>query len=182
MIKELPRLQDLKLIFSLICGCRALSCPKYVMVDIINNCDLHCIMCFNHSLLLRKAPDFERRRSMIMDYETFASLLSDLYKIKTEFVGICGEGEPFLHPDIKKMLFWAAKFNFKIQIITNGVHIDKEMFDFLVSIKLERLTFSIHAGDAITYKAIHPLQEESLFDSLKDKLIYLKNKKRELKS
>jgi wyosine [tRNA(Phe)-imidazoG37] synthetase (radical SAM superfamily) len=102
--------------------------------------------------------------------------------MKTEFVAICGAGEPFLHPDIKKMLSLTVKYRFKAHIISNGIHIDSEMLDYMLRIKLERLTLSIHAGNNKTYRAIHPLVEEELFNLLKEKLVYLKMKKDKLKS
>jgi len=179
---EVPTIRDLGRVWGMISDRQTLIGPKVVMVDIINQCDLHCVMCFYHSSLLSKRPDYQTWAMGQMSCEQFASLLQDLSQLGTEFVTLCGAGEPFLHPDIKKMFALMAKYRFKSQIISNGIHINRDILDDLIEIRLERLTISLHAADSKTYQIIHPLSEEDAFESLKVNLLYLKQRKAYLKS
>lgn len=179
---EMPTIRDLARVWGMISDRQTLVGPKVAMVDIINQCDLHCVMCHYHSSLLSKRPDYQTWAMGQMSCELFASLLQDLSQLGTEFVTLCGAGEPFLHADINKMFALMAKYRFKSQIISNGIHINRDILDDLIKIRLERLTLSIHAADSKTYQVIHPLSKEDAFEFLKDNLMYLKQRKAYLKS
>lgn len=182
MMTLTPSVGDFKRLLGIIFAQGTFIGPKYAMIDIANDCDLYCKMCFNHSPLLRKTPDYEKWKSKLMSYEIFSFLLTELSQLKTEIVCLCGEGEPFLHPKIKEMIALLAKYKFKIQIITNGIHIKEDIMNDMLKMRLYRLTFSVHAGDGQTYKAVHPLREEELFCSLKERMTYLSLQKRRLRS
>lgn len=175
-------MRDLKRVLGMLHGYKAFAGPKDVSVDITNECDLHCIMCLRYGQLAKNKADDETWRFNLMKYGTFSSLLSELTKIGTDSITIGGAGEAFLHPDIKKMLLLLGGYPIRVRIISNGIHIDKEMLDYMVKFKVEYLTLSIHAGNRQTFKLIHPLENEELFDAIQEKLMYLQMRKKDTRS
>ena len=154
--------------------------PHTVLVDIINECDMRCIMCWYHSplLLTQKDPAWEKDKLSI---KTFAALTKDLKQLKTDKVFICGCGEPLLHPDIEEMVSLAARDKLRTSINTNGAYLNKNNIDRLLSYGLNGLDLSIHAADKQTYLAIHPQKDPAIFEQIVSNLQYLSERKRNLK-
>jgi MoaA/NifB/PqqE/SkfB family radical SAM enzyme len=127
--------------------------PYSIMVDIEDECDLHCRMCYFHSPYIEEEfrPCFTR-----MEFAVFKDLISDLANIGVRKIILCGKGEPFLHPDIIKMIKLVKENNFILHIFTNGIHIKENMLEEMLTLNVDRLIFSIHAGDYQTYRKVHP--------------------------
>lgn len=156
-----PFLSDnLKCAFGVFQGKRAFTGPHTVMIDIEDNCDLNCIMCYFHSPLLEKTGEFQS-----LDYDTYKDILKDLKSMGTRKISICGKGEPFLHPEISDIIDFTKQLRFYLNIFTNGIHIPK---NFLSEIfRLDQITFSLHAGDRETYYKVHPQAGEGCFEDVR---------------
>lgn len=84
--------------------------PLKVHIAITNKCNLKCKHCYNidSGLELTKEQWFK-----IIDY------LADWGVLKLQISG----GEPLIHKDFKKIIFYAAKKNFSLMLFTNGTFI-----------------------------------------------------------
>lgn len=164
-------LANLKFAFGFFWGKRTFTGPHTVMIDIEDNCDLNCIMCYFHSPLLEKKEEFKR-----LDFVTYKNVLKDLKRIGTKKISLCGKGEPFLHPEIRDILKLTKDMGFYVNIFTNGIHINK---DFLPELsKLDQIIFSLHAGDKDTYYKVHPQAEKGSFENICFVLSQLKDFKK----
>lgn len=155
---------------------RSMVGPHTVMLDIEDDCDLHCNMCFYHSPFIEEKleQDFTR-----LGYSTIKSLLFELSRMGTRKITICGKGEPFLHPDILKIIELIKSKGFYLNIFTNGIHIDRKILDTILENKVDQITFSLHAGDIKTYLKVHPEASNGTFKGIIDileKINFFKNK------
>lgn len=153
-------LDNFKFITGILQRKQAFTGPHTVMIDIEDDCDLNCIMCYFHSPLLGKKEEFCQ-----MSYETYRSILEELKTIGTRKISICGKGEPFLHHKIYDILELTKKMKFYVNIFTNGIHIDKEFLKNILG--LDQITFSLHAGDRDAYYEVHPQAGEDCFEQIR---------------
>ena len=97
---------------------------KLVHLQLTYKCNLHCYFCGQwgeHGYLKnQKIIDLT-----FDDWKNIINQLIDINSDKTLPEIIIWGGEPFLYPDIKKILKYLFENNFKIAIVTNGVLIDK---------------------------------------------------------
>ena len=116
---------------------RPLTGPFKVAVDITNYCNMNCIMCWYHSPKLPPPS-----KTINMPTSIFEKLAKSLRKIKTHTILLCGEGEPLQHPQIKDIIKIARKNNLQTDIITNGLYLDKNMSDFIIQNKVNKITLT----------------------------------------
>ena len=81
--------------------------PPFLYISIINSCNLRCQGCW---------VDVEADRQMI-SYDDLNRVIHDAKKHGNSFFGILG-GEPFMHPDLLRVL--AAHPDCYFQVFTNG--------------------------------------------------------------
>lgn len=132
---------------------RAYIGPHTVILDIEDECNLKCEMCFYHSPYIEERFKKEFRR---LDYQWIEKLINDLRKIETRKISLCGKGEPFLHPDILKILILIKSKKFYLNIFTNGIHLTPKILNKLLELKIDQITLSLHAADEDTYLRVHP--------------------------
>lgn len=152
--------------------------PYSVMVDIEDECDLHCRMCYFHSPFIEEKFKASFTR---MEFSVFKNLIAEFNYLRVKKLILCGKGEPFLHPEIMRMIKLVKENNFILHIFTNGIHITKDVLEELLSLKVERLIFSLHAGDYETYKNVHPEYPEK-FEHIEKILFEIKEYKRKYRS
>jgi MoaA/NifB/PqqE/SkfB family radical SAM enzyme len=87
--------------------------PPFLYVSIINSCNLRCTGCW---------VDVAAPRAML-SFEELDRLIQNAKQHGNSFFGILG-GEPFMHPDLMRVL--AAHPDCYFQIFTNGHFIDDE--------------------------------------------------------
>jgi MoaA/NifB/PqqE/SkfB family radical SAM enzyme len=92
--------------------------PPFLYISIINSCNLRCQGCW---------VDVDKPRAMI-SYDEMCRLIENAVKHGNSFFGILG-GEPFLHPDLIRILETFPGCYF--QIFTNGHFIDDAMAEEL---------------------------------------------------
>ncbi len=159
-------------ILGMIAQGKAFVGPLKTVIDITNECDMHCIMCWYHSSHVEN-PSIIRQ----LPLENFKDLALQLKSIKTKIISICGEGEPLLHPNIKEMICFARENGLEIEIMTNGYYLDKEMARFIKDIKVKKILLSLHSADEETSRKIRPQKTANDFKKIIDNLYYLRKLK-----
>ena len=109
---------------------------KKIYIEITNVCNLSCDFCPKTS-----------RPQQFMSREVFERILQKL-KGSTEHLYFHVMGEPLLHPDIGVFLDLSHKYDFKVNITTNGTLIDKVADSLMMKPALRQVNFSLHSFDA----------------------------------
>lgn len=106
---------------------------KKIYIEITNVCNLACTFC----------PQ-TKRQPQFMDLETFEKIL---YEIKpyTDYIYLHVKGEPFLHPELDKLLDISYDKGFYVNITTNGTLIEKVRDKIGMKPALRQINFSLHS-------------------------------------
>lgn len=110
---------------------------RMVGFSLTNQCNLHCGMCWQK----------ERSKKLFLDYQHFASVIDEISQIGTPAIYLWG-GEPFLHPDIWRMIRKVKESGLFCIVNTNGVMIRK-CISQLIESKLDMLIVSIDGNEEI---------------------------------
>ena len=81
---------------------------KKIYIEITNTCNLKCSFCIKN-----------KRKNKFMSYEEFKTILKKI-KPHTNYIYMHVLGEPLMHPEINKLIEYAMKEGFNINITTNG--------------------------------------------------------------
>lgn len=161
---------------------RAFVGPEVLHVDLTNWCNFNCIACWCRSPLLgdKAMPDWERK--LILPLDIIKGVFDDLGEMGgLRQVKLVGGGEPFMHPDILKIVGYIKNKdrNIEIDINTNFSLVDEKAVERLLDLEVDSFTVSIWAGTPEVYTAIHLNQTEHTFYKIKDtlKLIFEQKKK-----
>jgi len=120
--------------------------PSAMEVEITTLCNLECIMC-------RGDPGFRGKGSpKQMSLERYSLLLERLCFLKD--ISFRGAGEPAMHPDLVELARRTVRSGKKIRIFTNGMTMDRELGQALVSVPVQEIVFSIDACRQGTYAAV----------------------------
>jgi len=163
-------------------GSRAFVGPEVLHIDLTNNCNFNCLACWCRSPLLgdKSMPDWERKLSL--SFNTVKSIFDDLAEIGgLRQVKLVGGGEPFMHPDILKIIEYIKNKdrNIEIDINTNFSLVDEKVASRLVELGVDSLTVSLWAGTPSVYAAVHPNQKESTFEKVRNSLELIAKIKKE---
>lgn len=121
---------------------------KEIQIELTNDCQAACLMC-SHRIMKRPVTH--------MDLNLLTKIVDEALTITQEpyFVGICGIGEPLLHPQIEEALKivsrlprWAAG--------TNGQALDDRRRKALIDNKFKDLTLSLDAISPEVYSRMRP--------------------------
>jgi len=125
-----------------------MSHPPFIglMIEPTNLCNMHCPLCPTGSGgsgdLLKGSMSFKQFRDIVDQAADFL-----------EVIRLWGFGEPFLAPDIVKMINYAGRKNIKIIIHTNGSILSKKMIGvFKKNYPLE-ISFSIDGVSPSVYNS-----------------------------
>jgi len=127
--------------------------PETIHVDVTNGCNTNCITCWDHSpLLARPRPAaWKRRRVEPADVE---ALLDDVLGLGgLRAVILSGMGDPFVHPDIYRLIEAVKRRGLHLTIITNLMPADPER---VLALDVDQLLIGIHAASEAAYRAFHP--------------------------
>lgn len=156
--------------------------PEVLHIDLTNWCNFNCIACWCRSPLLgdKAMPDWERK--LILSLDIIKSVFDDLDQMGgLRQVKLVGGGEPFMHPDILKIIEYIKNKDksIEIDINTNFSLVDEKIIEGLLQLEVDSLTVSIWAGTPEFYVAVHPNQTEHTFYRIRDKLkLFFEQKKR----
>lgn len=109
---------------------------KRIYIEITNLCNLNCEFC----------PKTKRPLSF-MNLNDFEHILKEIQPY-TDYIYYHILGEPLLHPNLRDFLELSSKYNFKVNITTNGTLINKQTNTLLNSSSLRQINFSLHSFDA----------------------------------
>lgn len=121
-----------------------LPAPITVEVSPTNICNHNCVFC---------GLDFARGKTSL-DVEVLQAAFIDMADAGTKAVLISGEGEPFLHTGIVKIVNAAYDAGLDIGMATNGVYATGRVLNQIID-KLTWLRFSVDAGSGKGHIAKH---------------------------
>ena len=126
-------------------------------VETTNHCNLRCTICpVNRGMV---------RAKRFLDPARFMRLIDATPTLR--FVLPFQWGEPLLHPEIDRMIRYAADRGIRSMMTTNGTLLDERMAERLFRSGLDRLTISID-GDAATHEAIREVPHAEIRERVAD--------------
>ena len=128
-----------------------------LVVEITNRCNLKCIMCSHHKGMKRAPKDLE--------FNLLKKIISDTHRY-IETICISHVGEPFINPDIFKIIDYIKKNGQRVIIFTNGTLLNEEKMLKLLQLKVDVLNFSID-GSSELYESIRGWS----YDDIKKKVL-----------
>ncbi len=127
--------------------------PPIVQVGIAKGCNYHCLFCPFHS---PRAEGGHRDSDLPrMSYEAFARLLGGLKRMGTKAIDICGDGEPFMHPQALEMIELAREMGMEVTLATNAALLTEERARRLVDLGVRRMHVSCNAATDDIYQQLH---------------------------
>lgn len=93
---------------------------NFAWIEITQNCNLKCVHCYN-------GKSFSTSNMCYNDFENVIDQLEALGIKRIQLIG----GEPFLNPDIEKMLCYASRKMEFIEIFTNGTLVNDKIIELL---------------------------------------------------
>lgn len=149
-----------------------LDTPYVVQIFPVYACNFKCGYCIFS--VDKSERGFISDKNMI-DFDLYRKCVDDMTHFPNpvkvlRFVGI---GEPLLHKKIIDMVAYTVnrKIAQKVEIVTNGVLLDKRMVDGLVGAGLSRLVISIQGTGSEKYSEVAGAKID--FDKFLDNLAYL---------
>jgi MoaA/NifB/PqqE/SkfB family radical SAM enzyme len=116
---------------------------KTVFFAVNNTCNSKCRMC----------SIWKNKDKRNVKFEDAKKALDILKKKNFKLVQITG-GEPFLNPDIFRILEYAKKLGFHISIVTNGSLITEETAKRIAKINVDQISVSFHHYDPKVFENI----------------------------
>ena len=150
--------------------------PDHVDIEISTVCNMHCPMCYTIT------QDFkEKVKRQFMPFELFKKIVDECAKYNIFSIRISLRGEPFIHPDVIKMIKYAHSKGIKeISSLTNGLALTPELFEQALDAGLGWLTISVD-GIHKTYESIRvPAKFDDILGKIK-KYKEIKDKKKSTK-
>jgi MoaA/NifB/PqqE/SkfB family radical SAM enzyme len=118
--------------------------PVIAQVEPTNFCNLSCPLC------LTTSETYSRPRAML-SFETFKNFIDDLGEYLLLII-LWNWGEPFLNPDIFRIIAYAKSKNILVHSSTNGnVKFNDEKADLLIESGLDSLIFAVDGATQETY-------------------------------
>ncbi|MCM8784116.1 MAG: radical SAM protein [Candidatus Omnitrophica bacterium] len=154
----------------------AFSGPFSVQIDLTDECNNRCLACWCNSPLLGE----NNKNKDSLAFPLVINLLEELEYLRTREIVLSGGGEPFLYPEVLRVLERIKQKEIICHINTNFALLNKKIIDELIKLRLDYLTISLWAGSVKTYKIIHPNRNEEDFYRIKENLIFLNSLKRKL--
>lgn len=126
-----------------------ISVPTNVSFCLTNICNINCIMCPNCG----DQSEYKeyKEKNGIMSFESFKNVL-DKFEDSNIEVQLTG-GEILLHKDIKKIIDYCNKKEYKIGILTNGLLLNSDIAEFLID-NVDTMLISIDGSNSDIYNFI----------------------------
>jgi MoaA/NifB/PqqE/SkfB family radical SAM enzyme len=160
-------------------GRKAFKGPLSAQIDLTDNCDNNCICCWCNSPLLKNPV--KQNAKHFLERSVAIRTIDELKEMGAREITISGGGEPLLYPYLLDIISHIKKKKIYCQLYTSFMPVTPYLLKELVGLNLDRMVVSLWAANAKTYHLLHPNKEESCFNEIKEKLIYLsrikKNKK-----
>jgi radical SAM protein with 4Fe4S-binding SPASM domain len=123
--------------------------PRRVLFEMTSICNTRCKMCPQTNL---------KRKPIHMDADKYMKILDELDSYGLEGIWIYHFGESLTHPKFKKIVDCVGmKKNLGfIWLSTNGILLDENMQDFLLSSNISYINFSLQSINVDNYNKIAP--------------------------
>ncbi len=148
--------------------------PQAVQIDISNQCNLNCVVCWHNSPDVKKKPQEWRHKKM--DYDVFNRLVKELAQLGVKEITVVSEGDSFTHPNIIEMIEFIKKEGLSCQVFTNGTLLNRSKIQRLLDCNLDRLFVNLWAADEEVFAKIHPGHGEK-FNAVVNSLEWLNDLK-----
>jgi radical SAM protein with 4Fe4S-binding SPASM domain len=124
--------------------------PLYLELSPSGACNHRCTFC---------AKDYLGYQGRFLQTGATLRLLEELGSLGIRSIMYGGEGEPLLHPDIADLVTGTRGAGIDVAMSTNGVLLTGNLAEKILP-ALSWIKFSIDAGSAPTYAAIHRTKED----------------------
>lgn len=111
-------------------------------------CNMACKMCY-----VRMTPSQVAEAGGLLDADTWISLGEQAKSNGTLYLLVTG-GEPFTHPEFRKIYTALAKMGFVISINTNGTLIDGKVIEWIKEIPPVRFNITLYGSSRETYERL----------------------------
>jgi len=129
-----------------------------VYVEPTNQCNLNCRTCIRNSWA--EPPD-------LMSWEIFTRLIAGLKGFSpAPTLSFSGLGEPLTHPRILDMIRAAKELGGPVEMITNGLLLDRRMVEGLIAAGLDWLWISLDGASPETYSGVRGAGLEEVIRNL----------------
>lgn len=132
-----------------------LDTPFVFQIFPIYACNFKCEYC--HFSIPPKDRCFVTDRN-IMPWDLFRKCIDEMsaFPEKVKVLRFVGMGEPLLHPDIAQMIKYAKQSEVaeRVEIITNGSLLTKDLSDELIASGLDRMVISLQGINAKKYNEV----------------------------
>ena len=118
---------------------------KELYIEPTTYCNLNCTMCSRKS--------WKNELKGHMERELFDKIIREIPE-SVERIFFGGIGEPLFHPDILYMLNEAKRTGRKVEMITNGTLLDREISREIVKIGIDTLWISLDSVEQESYEKI----------------------------
>jgi len=145
-------------------GETVLEAPIHIQVETSNACNLRCATC--HRDVLYPKPS-------LMKFENFKKVYDE---VRPENINVSGLGEPFLNPDIFKIINYAKEHGSAVNCASNFTKVTGKIEQVLES-GIDQIKISIDAADKETF---YKIRAEDLYTTLTgnvEEIIKLKSEK-----
>lgn len=134
--------------------------PLWLLIYVSDLCNLKCKMCPHHTLGDASNFEFLKKSKVMMKPDTFQVVL-DKFPEAT-LVMFAGVGEPLLNPHFFKLAEMASKNKKIINLVTNGVLLDREKINRIIEIKrFNQISVSLNASNPQDYSDICNMPSET---------------------
>lgn len=122
--------------------------PLFVTFGLNNSCNLSCTHCY-------RTYNRDKTEKRFLEFNEICNLISECKEIGVPSIGLGTESELLLYPDIEKVLGHVSKQDFDdVWIFTNGLLLDDKIIDLILNSNFTRLSVSVDAITAGTYKVV----------------------------
>lgn len=122
--------------------------PIMSAFELLPVCNLSCKMCY-----VRKSMDYVRSHGGLKDGDWWLALAREGAKHGLLYPLLTG-GEPFLHPDFKRILSGMIDMGLQVSINTNGTLIDRRWAEFLNRHRPTRINLTLYGASAESYRRL----------------------------
>ncbi len=131
---------------------KLLDFPLYLLIEPTSICNLRCLMCFQAD------KSFQTKEYLgIMPWNLFVKVADQAKEMNCQAITLASRGEPTLHPEFGKMLYYLKKIGIlDIKINTNATKLNEKISHEILSAGVSEVVFSMDAADESLYRKIRP--------------------------
>lgn len=193
------RVSQVRAVTGILHGSRVFCGPLQATLHITNRCNIRCVHCPFFSPYIKRPILLELRRARLAgntlpddqyerdlqkhlrasdaDSERTCALIDELLRMGTCQFTFAGDGEPFLHKNIMEFMGRVKHGRRTCVVYTNGILLDRNRIDELIKMEVDELRVSLMAGNREMYQRTHKGIGTGTFDTIRDNLLYLSERK-----